>query len=80
MKTELNIKDSADKQPEFPAFYRSKENGAVVWFTKLNKGVLVNGHDNLCSLGSQIGCWTDCTNESNWERLPAGSSVTLIQE
>lgn len=62
--------------PKFPLLAKSKRDGKVVLFSDLTSGVVVHGND----FGYLTNKWADCTNVNAWEILPAGTSITLIQE
>lgn len=62
--------------PKFPLLAKSTRDGKVVLFSDLNTGVVVHGSD----VGYLTDTWSECTNTMAWEILPAGTSITLIQE
>lgn len=68
--------ETPDRSPTFPALYRQKGSETIVLFESRYQGCVMHSTNHL-----QIGDRVNFVLEdfSAWERLPIGTTVTLIQ-
>jgi hypothetical protein len=78
VKTSINISKVTDRAIHFPLLAKNRESGVVVLFTSHTIGTLV-----ACEGPARIGMfdddWSSCLDESRWEILNPGESVTISQ-
>jgi hypothetical protein len=84
MKSILKENVHTDDDLTFPQMYRSRADGFVVLFTNKTTGMVIKDSGPNCltthSIGYHLSFWRPCNIAQEWERLPEGSSITLIQE
>ena len=81
MKSIVNELENISDEITFPQLYRSVIFDMIVYFWNKTSGVVVHsGPESNRALGYFSKEWVVCNDASTWIRLPAGSSVTLIQE
>lgn len=79
MKSTLNIEAQAAVRHTFPALYKATTSPIVVLASDNSTGTVVVCRGGL-SIGTNHSGWIGFDDESAWQRLPSGSSVTLTQE
>lgn len=79
MKSTLNTKTQTPVEHTFPALYKSTTTDLVVLASGIATGTVVI-EDTDWPVGEHYELWCDFDDESEWQRLPSGSSVTLTQE
>ena len=81
MKSIIDLTEDKD-DVTFPQMYRMNDNGAVILFSNKKSGTVI--YESDCEQQFVVGYystnWIACCDTSAWTRLPAGSSITLIQE
>ena len=75
IKVKIDIKKSAINYNSYPVMARNNISGNVYLFTGPTEGVCIAG-DHVGRYSNQLARLTD----ENWEILPHGSAITLIQE
>jgi hypothetical protein len=84
MKAKLNIKETADVEHTFPALYQAlrADGSDICGFV-----VLAINLTTACRLGQEgdtvdegHGGWIEFTDQTQWRRLPAGTTITLTSE
>jgi hypothetical protein len=65
--------------------YRNIHSGTIVLFSSRNCGTVIYKAATLYEIGAYTATWADCNNSNsleneNWERLPIGTRIELIQE
>lgn len=74
----MHVEVSYKKTDSFPSLYLNKQDKCIVLFRSQDTGTVVR-EGAKHKVGDHHRSWVECTNEDHWQRLPNGSSVTLIQ-
>lgn len=79
MKSILNTAPEDKIKHTFPALYKDTESSLVVLATGEHSGTVVCSGSGW-GLAQHTSAWASFTKDKSWQRLHAGSSVTLTQE
>lgn len=79
MKSTLNTVSQDAIEHAFPALYKDKESSLVVLAKGERSGTVIC-EGTYWRIGHHTSSWSSFTDKTKWQRLPAGSSVTLTQD
>jgi len=80
MKSIVDEVENTNDDVTFPQMYKNNNSRYIVLFTNKTTGTVIATKGASISLGFYSCNWSPCCGTSVWTRLPAGSSVTLVQE